>query len=246
MNIRAQNDVAETRLRWSKRHPLAIRYQPGELVYHVGSYAAGAGMLLSGVIVDFPGPASATRSEMAEPDLLGPDDLFGIEVLVSPPVEVHRTSGRALTEVEVAFVERDALHQALSEDPALGDALLAYVAARFLRLRELDRLPGPSSRDAAQVKRRLAGCLLQLAQMCGTPEDDQQRVIRLPKEVTARALSSILAVSATRIARLLSDPDLVAVKALAQPESANCDPAEGLLVAADKLARVSFLTPEPG
>ncbi|MBN1858248.1 Crp/Fnr family transcriptional regulator [Candidatus Bipolaricaulota bacterium] len=243
MNIQAPHNPAESRLRWSELHPLSIRYRPGELVYHTGSYAAGAGMVLSGVIMDLPGSATTSRPTTPDLDLVGPDDLFGVEVLVSPPLDVHRTSGRALTEVEVAFVERETLRQALSTDLSLSGALLSHVVARFLRTKTQDRLPGRSSRDADHSKGRLANCLLQLAQKCGTVEDDHQRLVRLPKEITARTLSSILAISGAKIVRLLADPDLSAAEPRVNPKSefANGEQAEGLLIAVDKLLQLTFL-----
>lgn len=236
MPPRTQADLAEVGCRWRKLHPLVIRYRPGELVYHTGSYAAGAGMLCSGVIVDRPSDSSRC------PELIGPGGFFGIEVLLSPPLGVHQTSGRALTDVEVAFVERQALRLEIAADSSLCEALLAYVAARFIDART-SRWVLPPTREAAQVRRRIASCLLQLAQMCGTREDDQGRLIRLPKEITPHALSSILSVSTASVSRLLSDHDLGFAKMQTRKAGPCGSSVRGLLIVVERLSKIANQLP---
>ncbi len=236
--MRAQTDSAELQTHWRQLEPLIIRYRSGELVYHAGSFAAGVAMLRSGIVIDRPDSSVADRPEAMRSELIGPGHLFGIEVLASPPSDVHRTSGRALTDVEVAFVERETLHEAIAVDHSLGEALLAHIAGRFLAARSTPAVPGEPTRDVEQIKQRLVACLLDLARMSGIPLDDSRQRVCLPEEITNRTLAEILFVSATRITKLLADPDLSKCCELPQDERhhTTVPPCDGMLIATDKLA----------
>jgi len=238
MDMRARADSAEMQTHWRQLQPLIIRYRSGELVYHAGSFAAGVAMLRAGIIIDRPDSSVADRPEAMRIELIGPGDLFGVEVLASPPSDVHRTSGRALTDVEVAFVERETLHEAIAIDHSLSEALLAHIAGRFLAARSTPPVPGEPTRDVEQIKQRLVACLLDLARMSGIPLDDSRQRVCLPKEITNRTLAEILSVSATRITKLLADPDLSRCCQLPEEERpcATVPPCDGMLIDTDKLA----------
>ena len=167
--------------------PLRIRYAPGEMICQVGSYVAGIHLVVGGVVSDM---MLAMGGEQRNSDILGAGDLIGLEILERNSDGLSISLCRALTAVELLFVERRQLESALDDDPALQQTFLRYVVSRYVFTRK-------DPRQRASVEVQLCRLLLRLGEACGLPVDDGG--IALPAEITLRTLGELLCISSRQL-----------------------------------------------
>lgn len=168
-------------------HPLRIRYSPGEMICQVGSYVAGIHLVVRGVVSDM---MLATGGEQRNSDILGTGDLIGLEILERNSNRLSISLCRALTAVELLFVERRQLESALDDDPALQRTFLRYAVSRYVSTRK-------DPRQRASGKVQLCRLLLRLGEACELSNDDSG--IALPGEITLRTLGELLCISSRRL-----------------------------------------------
>lgn len=167
--------------------PLRIRYVSGELICQAGSYVAGIHLIVRGVVSDM---MQTMKGEDRNSDMLGAGDLIGLEILERSSDGLSISLCRALTSVELLFVEKSQLESALSGDQVLHEALLRYAVSRFVRTRK-------DPRQRASVEAQLCRLLLRLGETCGLPTGDSN--IALPAEMTLRTLGQQLCISSHQL-----------------------------------------------
>lgn len=167
--------------------PLRIRYAPGEMICQVGSYVAGIHLVVGGVVSDM---MLTMGGEQRNSDILGAGDLIGLEILESNSGGLSISLCRALTAVELLFVERSQLESALDDDPALQRAFLRYAVSRYVSTRK-----DPGQRASVEVQ--LCRLLMRLGEACGVPIDEGG--IALPAEITLRTLGELLCISSRQL-----------------------------------------------
>lgn len=167
--------------------PLRIRYAPGEMICQAGSYVAGIHLIVRGVVSD---TMLTMEGAQRNSDILGAGDLIGLEILERNSVGLSISLCRALTDVELLFVERSQLESALDDDPAIQRALLRYVASRYVFTRE-------DPRQRVPVEAQLCRLLLRLGEACGRPVDGG--CTALPVEITLRTLGELLCISSRQL-----------------------------------------------
>jgi CRP-like cAMP-binding protein len=140
-------------------------------------------LIVSGVVSDI---VPSKKGEQSHCDVLGPGDLIGLEILKNSRDALSTSLCRAITGVELLFVERSQLESALDDNPALQRSVLGYTIGRYLLVRGDLR-----SEEAAEA--RLSRLLLRLGESCGRPTDDGG--IILPSEITLRTLGELLGMS---------------------------------------------------
>ncbi len=163
--------------------PLQIRYAPGEMICQVGSYVAGIHFIIRGVVSDM---MLSMAGEQRNSDALGIGDLIGLEILAKNSAGLSISLCRAVTAVELLFVEKNQLESALDSDPTLQRALLRYVTSRYVFTRN-------DPRQRAPAEAQLCRLLLRLGEACGLPVNDG--CIALPAEITLRTLGELLCIS---------------------------------------------------
>ena len=167
--------------------PLCIRYAANEMVSQRGSYVAGIHLVVRGAISERrPHDGSSTAAV-----LLGPGDFVGLESLEDHSESLARAQTRAVTEVELLFLETHRFRAALCDDSARQMEMIRYLASRALRTQE------ERSWACGEGKQRVARLLLQLSQMCdcSVVEGDAEW-LRCPAEISIRTLCDLAGVSA--------------------------------------------------
>ena len=164
-------------------HPLRIRYAPGEMICQAGSYVAGVHLIVGGAVSD---TMLAIDGEHRNCDILGPGDLIGLEILESHSDGLSISLCRALTAVELLFIEKNQLESALDDNPVLQRALFRYAVSRVVFTRK-------DPRQQTSVEAQLCRLLLRLAEACGLPAANGGIV--LPVEITLRMLGELLCIS---------------------------------------------------
>ncbi|MBE0635747.1 Crp/Fnr family transcriptional regulator [Candidatus Bipolaricaulota bacterium] len=167
--------------------PLCIRYAPGEMICQTGSYVAGIHLVLRGAVSD---SVAQTGAERPRCDILDAGDLIGLEVLAASSEALSSSLCRAVTAVELLFIERSQFELALTAHPALQQSVLHYVMARYLEAR---RAPRESTRIDAECCR----LLLRLAASCDPPSEGG--VVTFPAEITFRTLRELLGISSRQL-----------------------------------------------
>ena len=119
-------------------------------------------------------------------DILGPGDLIGLEVLESHSDGLSISLCRALTAVELLFIEKNQLESALDDNPVLQRALFRYAVSRVVFTRK-------DPRQQTSVEAQLCRLLLRLGEACGLPAANGGIV--LPVEITLRMLGELLCIS---------------------------------------------------
>jgi len=163
--------------------PLRIRYAPGEMICQSGSYVAGIHLIVGGVVSDVMLTAGGLQRNS---DILGAGDLIGIEILEKTSAGLSISLCRALTVVELLFIEKNQLESALNDDPTLQQAFLQYAVARYVSSRR-------DPREQASAEAQLCRLLLRLGEACDLPADSGG--IALPVEITLRTLGELLCIS---------------------------------------------------
>jgi len=173
--------------------PLHVRYAAGELITHVGSYAAGVYSIRNGLIQEITPARLPTPDDGGVIELLGPGDLLGLEPFLPVAQELHLSSSRALTETRLSFLERSALLAAIERDEDLRTWIIGHLAERLYRTRT-----DASARSASAVE-RLRVLLVRL----GSAWAPASESAILPEEIDRRVLSGLLGVSTSRISQAL-------------------------------------------
>jgi CRP-like cAMP-binding protein len=173
--------------------PLRIRYAPGEMICQAGSYVAGIHLIVQGVVTD----VMLTATEQPrDTHILADGDLIGIEILDGNTERLATSLCRAITPVELLFIERRQLQKAIDDHPELQQSLVRYLVNRYVLTRE-------DPRHRASVDSRLCRLLLQLGSVCGRPTEDDR--IALPSAITQRVLGELLCISARQLRHARQD-----------------------------------------
>lgn len=167
--------------------PLRIRYAPGEMICQAGSYVAGIHLIVEGIVSDM---MLTVGGKDRNSSILGAGDLIGLEILGINSDDLSISLCRAVTAVELLFIERSYLESALSDDPVLQRALFRYAVSRYIVARKDPRQREP-------VEAQLCRLLLRLGEACGLSPSDNG--IALPAEITLRTLGEILCISSRQL-----------------------------------------------
>lgn len=173
----------------SSYQPLRIRYAPGEMICQVGSYVAGIHLIVQGVVSDV---MLTATGEPRDSHILADGDLIGIEILDGTTDRLATSLCRAVTPVELLFIERRQLQIATRDHPAFQQSLVRYLINRYVLTRS-----NPQQRSSVSL--RLCHLLLELGVACGDPTDDDR--IALPSEITPRVLGELMCISARQLRR---------------------------------------------
>lgn len=122
----SEEALAELRMR-------TIRYGPDDLIFQEGGPSAGFYVVIRGLVQY--GKHSGRRGRRRILKIVGPGDCFGEEMLFQPEVCACPGYARALTETEVAFIERRAFLDFLQRYPLITQRLCEHVT-RQLRVFE--------------------------------------------------------------------------------------------------------------
>jgi CRP-like cAMP-binding protein len=126
-------NLSEQALGELQKHMRRIRYEPGDLIFQEGGPSAGFYIVINGLVQY--GKRSGRRGRRRILKLLGPGDCFGEEMLFQPEVCACPGYARALTEAEVAFIERGVFLDFLKLYPSVAHKLCEYLT-RQLRVFE--------------------------------------------------------------------------------------------------------------
>jgi len=171
---------------------LHIRYARGQLICQIGSYAAGIYLVTAGIVSESLGRNGGTAPPAAF-EILGPGDLIGLEILLGSGEALHSACSHAITDVELAFLARDAFANVVDQDADLRWRLVQHLAARHLSVRRALSWSGSPARE------RLCHLLLVLQRRLG--EGGHGKEVRLPKQIDSRTLAELLGISTSRVRR---------------------------------------------
>jgi len=127
-------------------------------------------------------------------ELLGGGDVIGLEVLLPIPEDLYLSSYHSLTEVQLLFVDRTALDEALANDPHLAATLIGALSMRHFRLRNA------LLRSSLPPTARLRSALLDAAAISGVAVTEEKPV-SLPREIDLRVLGDLARLSPTQVRR---------------------------------------------
>jgi len=126
-------NLSERALGELQKHMRRITYGPGDLIFQEGGPSAGFYIVIDGLVQY--GKRSGRRGRRRILKLLGPGDCFGEEMLFQPEVCACPGYARAITETEVAFIERGVFMDFLKLYPDVAHKLCEYLT-RQLRVFE--------------------------------------------------------------------------------------------------------------
>lgn len=173
--------------------PFHIRYAAGELIHQSGTFAAGVTWIASGIVQESCGRETSEGTTVSEP--LGPGDLLGIEILLPGTASLHYGSARAVTDVQLSFLERSAFESAMATDLQLRTYVLQCMAERVFSLKQSFRVAA----DPLEIRlQRLIAVLAEKNHL-----DPTVGAAALPPEIDRRVLAEFLSVSTRRISRAL-------------------------------------------
>ena len=167
--------------------PLQITYAPGEMICQAGSYAAGIHIIVQGIVSDM---MLAPSGQPRNSDILGAGDLIGLEILEENSASLSISLCRALTSVNLLFVEKRQFALALDDHPVLLRSLLQYAVSRGVQTRK-------DPRQQASVEEQLCRLLLALKEAGRLSADDGR--VALPIEISQRALGDLLCMSTRQL-----------------------------------------------
>jgi CRP-like cAMP-binding protein len=157
------------------------------MICQAGSYVAGIHLIVQGIVSDM---MLTMRGEDRDGNILGAGDLIGLEILGNNFDGLSISLCRAVTAVELLFIERSHLESALNDDPALQQALFQYAVSRYVATRK-----DPRQRES--VEAQLCRLLLRLGEACGLAASGSS--IILPIEITLRTLGEVLCISSRQL-----------------------------------------------
>lgn len=167
--------------------PLRISYAPGEMISQAGSYIAGIHLIVEGVVSDTIPSGSIGQNSV---DILAAGDLIGLEILAHHSKSISSSRCRALTPVELLFLETSQWVSIMDADSMIERALLQYVVSRHMRARA-------SSHYSASVDAQLCRLLQRLADCCDVSE--VTGMVVLPAEITLQMLGDLLGISSRQL-----------------------------------------------
>lgn len=183
--------VNQTPLEWGQilhsYSPLTITYSPREMICQADSYVAGIHLIVQGVVAD---TILTEKGEPRDSRILSVGDIIGVEILDGSASRLSASLCRAVTCVELLFVERSQLQKAMDDHPALQQALIGHLVNRYVSARR-------DPRDKASVDSRLCCLLLELGQACGVLTEGEN--VALPSEITPRVLGEVLCISTRQL-----------------------------------------------
>lgn len=106
-----------------------ITYGPEDLIFQEGGPSAGFYIVIKGLVQY--GKRSGRGSRRRILKLLGPGDCFGEEMLFQPEVCACPGYARALTQTEVAFIERRAFVEFLKSHPVVMHRLCEHLTKQL-------------------------------------------------------------------------------------------------------------------
>jgi CRP-like cAMP-binding protein len=173
--------------------PLHVRYARSELICREGTFVAGLQLITQGLVVETCGE-TAQRVVGRVAELLGGGDIIGLEAVLPIPEDLYLSSYHSLTEVQLLFVDRTALDEALANDPYLAATLIGALSIRHFRLRNA------LLRSALSPTARLRSALLDAASISGVAAAEEKPV-SLPPEIDLRVLGDLARLSPTQVRR---------------------------------------------
>jgi CRP-like cAMP-binding protein len=179
---------------FAQHEPLRVRYERNELICQVDSYVAGVYLVTSGIVQESY-RAPGTREGDVSLGLLGSGSLIGLEHQQLDGGQLHRSTCRAVSQVQLLFLERAAFSAAIEEHALLREFLTAHLAERcFAAARALWR-----SRLDRQT--RFATLLLDLIPFGLRQSDDG---IAMPEEIDLRLLAAMAHTTPRQARRVLA------------------------------------------
>ena len=176
--------------------PLHVRYPQGELIYQAGTYAAGSYLIADGLVSD-QCTSSGNPLQLPLPEILGPGNLVGLEILLDPPSDLHLSCARAVTETSLFFFERELFLEILGGEDEVKRHCLQGLAKRFYSLKQQ-----PTYSGRASIEERMCNLLLKLADEYGQRTENGN--ILLPPKVTPMILARLFGLSNAKAIRIIT------------------------------------------
>lgn len=176
--------------------PLHVRYPEGELIYQVGTYAAGVYLITRGFVSDHCTTQKKDRY-LSTSEILGPGELIGLAILLQGSDKLHISRARAITETELCFFEKESFFKMAQEQTIVKDYCIDCLARRLYSIKRRS-CPTDHKTPAEQMYQ----LLLELAQKHG--EYSEKGLILLPTEITEAVLAQLLGISNTKLSRIIT------------------------------------------
>ncbi len=175
---------------------LHVRYPEGELIYQVGTYAAGVYLITRGFVSDQCMAQSKDRCLCAS-EILGPGELIGLVILLQGSDKLHISRARAITETELCFFEKESFFKMAQEQTIVKDYCIDCLARRLYSIKRRSH-----PRDHKAYAEQMYQLLFELAQKHG--EYSEKGLILLPGEITEGVLAQLLGISNIKVSRIIA------------------------------------------
>lgn len=176
--------------------PLHVRYPEGELIYQVGTYAAGVYLITKGFVSD-QCTVQNNDPHLSTSEILGPGELIGLAILLQGSDKLHVSRARAITETELCFFEKESFFKMAQEQTTVKDYCIDCLARRLYSIKRRSH-----PRDHKAYAEQMYQLLLELAQKHG--EYSEKGLILLPTEITTAVLAQLLGISNTKLSRIIA------------------------------------------
>lgn len=148
---------------------------------------AGIHLIVQGVVSDM---MLTQTGEPRNSDILRAGDLIGLETLENNSAGLSISLCRALTGVDLLFIEGSLFASALADHPALLRTVFQYAVSRVVHTRM-------DPRQQTSVEAQLCRLLLRLGDACGLPTAGN--TVSLPSEISLRTLGDLLCLSTRQL-----------------------------------------------
>lgn len=176
--------------------PLHVRYPEGELIYQVGTYAAGVYLITKGFVSDRCTVQNDDR-QLSTSEILGPGELIGLVILLQGSDKLHVSRARAITETELCFFEKESFFKMAQEQTMVKDYCIDCLARRLYSIKRRSH-----STDHKAHAKQMYQLLLELGQQHG--EYSEKGLILLPTEITTAVLAQLLGISNAKLSRIIA------------------------------------------
>lgn len=167
-------------------------YKKGEIIYSQGNPAFGLYCINSGKIKitknDSQGKEAIVQLA-AGGDVLGHRNLFGDETYTATAVALENTT--------ICFLDKKFITQAISQNPSIALNIIEKLSREVGTSEKRNAMMGQKN-----VKERLAGLLLNLAESYGIGEDER---IRLDIKLTREEMAGMVGTASETIIRFMSE-----------------------------------------